>query len=203
VAVSVVLVNTAPLWVGLLAPLVTRERLSRATGTGIVIAVTGAVMIGCGFRGEGSASNNIAGGILATIGAIGLAGYLLFGRNLRRRHSLWVYVTICYGSAAFYLFLAALCAGQKLTGFSAPVWLYMAVMALVCQILGHTTNNWALRFFSASMISVALLGEPICSTLLAWMIFGETLTLIQVGGSVLVFAGIYVVSRCSAPSQIC
>jgi len=195
VAISVVLVNTAPLWVGLLTPLVTRERLAPATIFGIVMSVIGAMGIGWGLESDGGSSNDLLGGVLATIGAVGLAVYLLIGRNLRRRHSLGVYVTVCYGAAASYLWLAALGTGQQVAGFSPPTWLYLIALALVSQILGHTTNNWALRFFSASMIAVALLGEPICSTLLAYVLFDETLTAVQVGGAGLILVGIYLAAR--------
>ena len=195
VAISVVMVNTAPLWVGLLTPLMTRERLSPATILGIAMSVIGAMAIGWGLESDGDSSNDLLGGMLATIGAVGLAVYLLIGRNLRRRHSLGVYVTVCYGAAAGYLCLAAIGTGQQVAGFSPPIWLYLIGLALVSQILGHTTNNWALRFFSASMIAVALLGEPICSTLLAYFLFDETLTAVQVGGAALILVGIYLAAR--------
>lgn len=195
VAISVVMVNTAPLWVGLLTPVVTRDRLARSTMFGIALSVMGAAAIGWGLERAGTSSNDLLGGVLATVGAVGLAVYLLIGRNLRRRHSLGVYATICYGAAAGYLCLAAIVTNQRMIGFTGSTWLYLIALALVSQILGHTTNNWALRFFSASMIAVALLGEPILSTLLAFLLFNETLTAIQLTGAVLILVGIYFAAR--------
>ncbi|MFO7903788.1 MAG: DMT family transporter [Planctomycetota bacterium] len=195
VAISVVMVNTAPLWVGLLTPVVTRDRLARSTMFGIALSVMGAAAIGWGLERSGTSSNDLLGGILATVGAVGLAVYLLIGRNLRRRHSLGVYVTVCYGAAAGYLCLAAIATNQRMIGFSVPTWLYLLGLALVSQILGHTTNNWALRFFSASMIAVALLGEPILSTLLAFFLFNESLTAIQLTGAALILLGIHYAAR--------
>ena len=195
VAISVVMVNTTPLWVGLLTLLITGERLSRTTILGIVVSVIGVVAIGCGLESDGHLSNDLLGGTLATIAAAGLAVYLRIGGNLRRRHSLGVYVTVCYGSAAGYLYLAAIGTGQQITGFSLSTWWYLIGLALVSQILGHTTNNWVLRFFSASMIAVALLGEPVCATLLAYFLFDETLTVAQVGGGALILVGIYLAAR--------
>lgn len=195
VAISVVLVNTAPLWVGLLTPFVTRDRVARATVLGIALSVVGAIGIGWGFERNAASSNDLLGGVLATIGSVGLAVYLLIGRNLRRQHSLGVYVTICYGAAAAYLGLAAVGVGHPMTGFSLPTWLSLIGLALVSQILGHTTNNWALRFFTASMIAVALLGEPVLSSLFAYILFGETLTAIQFCGAALILLGIYFAAR--------
>jgi len=195
VAISVVMVNTAPLWVGLLTPFMTRERLAPATILGIGISVIGAVAIGAGLQGDGNSSNDLLGAVLAAIGAVGLAVYLLIGRNFRRRHSLGVYVTVCYGAAAGYLSLAAIATGQQVVGFSTSIWLYLIALALVSQILGHTTYNWALRFFSASMIALALLAEPICSTLLARVLFNERLTAIQIAGAALILVGIYLAAK--------
>ena len=45
------------------------------------------------------------------------------------------------------------------------------------------------------MIAVALLGEPICSTMLAFFLFDETLTAVQVGGAALILVGIFVAGR--------
>ena len=117
VAVSVVLVNTAPLWVGLLTPLITRERLSPATVLGIAMSVAGAVAIGGNLESSQTSANHLLGGGLAILGAMALAVYLLIGRNLRRRHSLGVYVTVCYGAAAGCLWLAAMGRGRRSPAF--------------------------------------------------------------------------------------
>jgi len=202
VALSVVLVNTAPLWVGLLTPLVTRERLAWGTIAGVALSVIGAGAIGWGLGHSAHSTSHLRGAALATIGAVGLAVYLLIGRNLRRRHPLGVYVTVCYAASAGYLWLAVLVTGQRVTGFSLPVWLGIIALALVSQILGHTTNNWALRFFTASMIAVALLGEPVCSTVLAYFLFGETLTVVQWLGAALILCGIYLAARAEREGPI-
>jgi len=195
VAISVVFVSTTPLWVGLFSPLIVSERLSSATLLGIAVSVVGAVVIGGGMQADGGASNHFLGWLLATLGAVGLAVYLLIGQNLQQRHSLGVYVTICYGTAASYLVLAAVGAGQQFIGFTRSTWWYLIGLAIVSQVVGHSANNWALRFFSASLIAVALLGEPICSSLWAYLLFGETLTTVQIAGAALILVGIGLAAR--------
>lgn len=195
VANSVVLVNTIPLWVGLLSPLIVRERPARATIISIVLSVAGTIVIGLGIDSDGDSANHLLGGFLAVVGAVGAAIYILIGRNVRRRHSLGVYVTVCYGAAAAFLWLAVLLSGQSAAGFSGRTWLYLLALALVSQILGHTSYNWALRYFSASMIAVALLGEPVLSTLWAFLFFAESLTGLQALGGGLILIGIYLAAR--------
>ena len=195
VANSTVLVNTIPLWVGLLTPMVTRERLARATIISIGLSVVGAIVIGLGIESNSQSSQHLLGGTLATIGAIGAAAYILIGRNLRRRHSLLVYVTVCYGAAATFLWLAVLVSRQQVVGFSTQTWTCLIALALVSQILGHTTYNWTLRYLSASMIAVSLLAEPIVSTLLAFVLFSESLAALQTLGAGLILAGIYLAAK--------
>lgn len=188
VANSVVLVNTNPLWVGLLTPLITREPIRRAALVGILISVVGGVIIGLGdFASGGSA---LWGDFLALCGSLCAAVYLLLGRRLRQRLSLLVYVFICYGSAAVFLWLAVLALGLPLSGFSSGTWGAFWAMALFTQLVGHTCYNWALKWFSAGLIAVSLLGEPIGSALLAYFLFQEALTWPKVVGAGLILLAI-------------
>lgn len=190
VAVSVVLVNTAPLWVGLLTVLLTSEQLTKLKILSMFIAVIGAGIIGWDFANIQESSSDFIGALLAIAGAIGLAAYLILGRSLLQQHSLGVYITCCYASAACYLWLAAMLTQQPLVGYSVQTWLCMLSLAVISQCIGHSANNWALRFFSAAMVSVALLCEPILSTFYAFLLFHETPTLPQCLGAAIVLIGV-------------
>jgi drug/metabolite transporter (DMT)-like permease len=63
---------------------------------------------------------------------------------------------------------------------------------LIPQLIGHTTLNWALKYFPASMVAISILGEPIGSTIWAYFILGEGLSMWKVLGGVLIFAGILI-----------
>lgn len=201
VAISVVVVNTSPLWVALFTPLVTRDRLTTQTLAAIVLAVLGAMALSGSGATSWRGNENFPGAMWACAGAIGLAVYLLLGRNLRNRLSISVYATLCYGSAAAILFLAAIAAEQPLSGFSPATWSYLVGLAVVSQILGHTANNWALKFLAASTVAVALLGEPILSTLFAYWLFDETLTTGQLLGAVMILVGIYFAARAETKAK--
>jgi drug/metabolite transporter (DMT)-like permease len=62
-------------------------------------------------------------------------------------------------------------------------------------LIGHSTYNWALRYMPASFVSVALLGEPIGSTILAYFIFQEQPGWAKIVGAVLILCGIWLASR--------
>ena len=192
VANSVVLVNTNPIWVGVLTPIITGDRLRRQTMAAIVISVTGGIIIGWGDLVTGGGA--LWGDFLALCGSFCAAGYLLIGRHLRAKLGLLAYVGVCYGSAAVVLWSIVFLSGAAYSGFQMQTWAAFFGLALVSQVIGHTSYNWALKWFSANMIAISLLGEPILASLMAWWLFNEPLTFVKLVGGALILMGIYVAS---------
>jgi len=203
VAASVVLVNTTPLWAGLLTPLVARERVSRATAIGIAASVTGAAVIGAAdFELSGRA---LAGDALALLGALAATAYFFAGRRLRPKLDLVPYVLACYGTAALFLLAFVLVSGEPLFAHPPRSYLCFLALALVPQLLGHTSYNYALRWVGAALVAVAQVGECFGSALLAWWILRERPAAAAVLGAGLILAGIAWAAlgerRGSAPSR--
>ena len=190
IANSVVLVNTIPLWVGLLTPLISKDRIRRTTIISIIVSVMGATIIGFGDFITGSKA--LWGDLLAVLGAVCAAVYLLCGRNLRHKLSLLSYVAICYGSAAVLLWLIVLFLNLPVTGYSTQTVAAFWGMALISQLIGHSSYNWSLKWFSTSLVAVFLLGEPIGGTLLAYIIFDEGLTWMKFIGGLFILLAIYI-----------
>lgn len=190
IASSVVIVQTIPVWTAILAPFITGDRVSRLAWTGIVLSFFGVLVISAGDFAVGGKA--LFGDMLALLGAWFATLYFLTGRVVRVKVSLPVYTFICYGAAALILLAVILAADLPLRGFSPGTWTAFVGMALVSQIMGHSSYNWALRYLSASLVAVALLGEPIGATMLAWLLFGETLTLAKVIGGALILTGIVI-----------
>jgi drug/metabolite transporter (DMT)-like permease len=207
VASSVVLVTTAPLWVALLSPLLLKERITRGIFIGLIVAFLGSVLVGvsdtCSFSPllSCAAPQGLFGGrafignIFALAGAFFSAGYLMVGRKVRERYSLLAYVFLVYTIAAlFLLFLAGLT--RTSMSVSNPIDLiWLVALAIIPQLIGHSTLNWALRYLSAAYVSIALLGEPVGTVILAFLILKENPTIFEIIGGVLILGGIYLASR--------
>jgi drug/metabolite transporter (DMT)-like permease len=139
------------------------------------------------FFGETS----FLGDFLALVGAWMAAGYLLVGRKLRAKMELVPYIFIVYGMAAVVLIIIMLGMGDTPLELPPLAYLWFALLALVPQLFGHSTFNWALKYLPASFVSVTLLGEPVGSTVLAYLIFQEQPGWIKIGGAMLILAGIW------------
>ncbi|MDF1553568.1 MAG: DMT family transporter [Deferrisomatales bacterium] len=188
VASSVVLVTTNPLFVGLFSWWVLREPPGRRTAAGIALGMVGATAIGWGdFRG-GAAP--LLGDALALLGALAASAYLLTGRVARRRLATHTYVAWTYGCCALFLCAATVAAGLPLGPYPPETLGYLVLLALVPQLVGHTAINWSLAHLTAPTVSVAILGEVVGASLLAWWVLGEVPGLTTVAGGALICTGI-------------
>ncbi len=193
VASSVLFVSTHPVFVGLGSVLFLRERPSRILAGGIALAVVGGALIGFGdLRFGGSA---LRGDLLALGGGVMAAVYFLIGRRVRRTVSLFEYVAVSYGTAAALVLLLCLATRTPVVGYAPTTYAYLVLLAVVPQLIGHSTINWALRRLSASRVSVFVLGEPVCSALLAIGVFGEVPGGLNLLGAAIILVGIYLSLR--------
>ncbi|MGB7872834.1 MAG: DMT family transporter [Anaerolineales bacterium] len=207
VASSVVLVSTGPLWVALLSPIFLKEPLTRPVLIGMLLALLGGTVIGlgdscqidnglvCPSFSQFVQGKAFLGNFLALAGAWTVAGYLMIGRRLRAGMSLIPYIFVVYGIAAILLLIIMFAAGQSPTGYSPMFYFWILLLALVPQLIGHSTYNWALRYMPAALVSITTLGEPIGSAVLAYFILREIPTFLTVSGGVLILLGIYFASR--------
>jgi len=213
IASSVVLVTTTPLWVALASPFVLKERVSFGVAIGLIVALAGSVVVGasescqlielpraltevnCSLPQDATVGEALRGNFLALVGAWCAAGYLLIGRRVRSSLSLLSYTFAVYGVAAVILWIVILLSGLRTTGYSALTYVCMLMLAIVPQLIGHSSFNWALRYLPAAFVSVTLLGEPIGSSLLATIFLHEVPTLMEVLGGSFILVGIYLVSR--------
>jgi len=208
VASSVVLVSTTPLWVALLAPITIKEPLTRSILVGMAVALVGGVVIGlsdsCAWTGSGLdcppledfvKGSAFLGDLLALAGALMAAGYLLIGRRLRAGTSLLTYIFLVYGMAAVALVVIMLAAGETPFGYPPQAYMWIILTALIPQLLGHSSFNYALAYLSAAYVAISLLGEPIGSTILAYFFLDEKPGMMKIIGAILILAGIYLASR--------
>jgi len=135
------------------------------------------------------------GNALALLGAFMAAGYVISGRKLRKSINLLPYTLLVYSIASVVLLLLCFLFKYPLLGFSAQSYIWLILLAIVPQILGHTTLNWALGFVPAAFVSIALLGEPVGSSLLAWVFLKEPPSLVEITGGMIILLGIILSSR--------
>jgi drug/metabolite transporter (DMT)-like permease len=195
VATATLLVNTTPVYVGLYAMLVLRERLRGRFATGAALALVGtAVLVGL----PGGERDSAAGAALALLAAVFYAGYLLLMKAARRGADVASTVFLATLSSTFILGIYGVAGGDAFSGFPARSWAVMGAAAIVSQIAGVMGIIWALRFVPATVASVVLLAQPVGTAALGWILLGETVSPVQALGGCAVLAGISLASQSAA-----
>jgi len=190
VARSVLLVTTNPIFVAILGWIFLKEKLRVPVIFGIFLCIGGTIIMSLGTLHSADAS--LTGDLLALSGAFFASSYFLTGRMLRQTLSAAVYSYITYGTAAILLIATAFIFGLPWTGFSSSTYLMFFLLAVIPQIIGHTSFNYALRYVPAVIVAIAILGEPIGASALAWILLDEPVGIQTLYGGIFILVGVFV-----------
>ncbi len=185
--------NDAPLFVGLGAWLLLRERLPRSFWVGMAVALLGILLV---LGGDMLRHPRLGLGDALALGAgVFYAGCLLTTQQVRNKLDMRTFMAISTLSSVVVIGLVCLILGVQLTGYSSTSWLAILGLGLITHLGGWTLVNYALGHLRATVVSVSLLGQPVLTALLAIPLFSEHLSLEQIIGGVLVLGGIWWVNR--------
>jgi len=188
---SVVLVTTQPIFVAILSHLLLKEKINLTILSAILLALLGSFIISGGDFRVGKA--NFFGDVLALIGAIMAAAYLMCGRVVRQKLSLFSYIFMVYFISALVLGILCIIWRTPLYPYPPRTFLWFILLGLIPTVIGHTLYNWALKYIKAYLVGITILGEPVGATILAYLIFKQIPPTLTYLGAVAIFAGIFLV----------
>ena len=165
-----------------------KERTTVSALMTMGIAIVGAMMIGWGDFGL--SQDAIMGDVLSFFSVISVVGYLLIGQTIVKKVSHWLYSFCVFFFASIVLTIYNVSTGVALGGYPAKEWGIFLLLATVPTV-SHVINNWLLNYVNATTISMSILGEPVGSTILAYLLLHEHLVSWQIAGGLLVLLGVF------------
>lgn len=193
---ATLLANTAPVWVAIGSVVLLRQRLRPVFWLGLAVAMAGvAAVVGGDLLHRAALAR---GDLLGLAAGFFYGSFFIPSQKARERLPAVVAWWVAAAASTVVLLGVAVAMGQPLAGYSGASWGWLAAVALVTQVGGYLAINFALGRLPASLVSPALLLQPVITALLAVPLLGETLTALQVAGGVLVLGGIAVVRRAHA-----
>ena len=190
IANSTILVSCSPIFVAAINYFLLKERITGKMIVGIAMSLIGTVIIGMGSY-QGNGTGMMLGNVLAFMGAIFVAGYLVIGGVVRKTVSAGVYVFIVYSVSALVLFLMCLASGTPVYPYPLREFVLFFLLAFFSSILGHTVYNYLMKYYSSTLISISTLMEPVFASLMAMLIFKEIPSAYTVLGGIIIIGGIY------------
>lgn len=188
VASSTVIVCLQPLFALIGGYFIFKEKYSKLALSGCLIAIFGSVVIGWG---DLQISNEaLLGDIMALVAAAIIAGYFMVGQHIRKRLSAVPYSIVSFGSGSIFLAIYSLLLDQSFVGYSMKTWGAFLGLAVVATILGQFIFTWLLKWLSASVISMSILGEAVGTCILSYFILSEKISLQQGIGIIIILFGL-------------
>lgn len=191
VASSVTLVTMSPVLVALGATRYLDEPSSRRMWRGMLVSIAGALVIGFGDASDFALGPRaLVGDVLAFLGTVAVAPYVLLGRVVRRDVTATTYNAVVFGIAAAVLLPVALLTGADLNGYDPQGWAALAGLVVGAQLLGHGLFNTLLARVPATVVSVVVVAEPVGATALAWWWLAELPTPLYWVGAPIALGGV-------------
>jgi drug/metabolite transporter (DMT)-like permease len=193
-AVASILGNNTPIFVGVMSWLVFRRRPRASFWAGLALSLAGCLTIMLGPASAGSAPITLYGNLLALCASGFFAAYLVTTERIRPSMDTLTFNTLAIAGSIVTLLVVCVLARLPLAGFPPRAWAAMITLGLVSQLAAYFALVYALGHLPATITSVGLLAQVPCTAVLAMLLLGEPLTMMQVIGGLVVLAGIYVVN---------
>ncbi|KQW82431.1 DMT family transporter [Brevundimonas sp. Root1279] len=198
VANATVLCNLTPVVVTLFAWVAFKERPQRLFVVAIGLALAGAFAMSAGADGN-QGTNPRLGDLFSLSVALWYAGYFLAVKAARATAGAMRVMLWSTGLGLPLLGIVSLALGEDLIPASAAGWAACAAMG-VMHVVGQGGVAWALGRLPASLTAVTILIQPVVAALLGWLVFGETMTPVQMIGGAVVLSAI-VLAQWSAAAR--
>ena len=191
------IMTITPLMVLVIAAIILKEKITRQKLFGILLGLSGAVLvISYGQRMDFQMAH-IKGDlmILANAGCYGT--YLVLVKSLMKRYQpitilKWIF------TLGFFMVLpfgVGQLEGVPWETFPLPIWAAIAYVLIIVSFLSYLLNAFALKTLRASVAGIYIFLQPIMATLVALLAGRDSLNGIKVFAAVLIFCGVYLVSR--------
>ncbi len=179
-ALPTLLANTSVIWTALAGLLIFREKLKAFFWVGLGLAGMGVVLIF--FSAFRTGVHKLDGYLLGVTAGFFYGVFFIFTQSARKKLATLDFFWISCSASAAVLFIFNLIFGYRLTGYpTSDLYIFLTV-GLVSQIAVWMTLNFLQGHLPGSLISPALLGQPVMAALFGWIILGQGLSLVQIIG---------------------
>lgn len=200
IANALILVNTAPILVLMLAPFLLQEPIRRFDIPGVVITFLGAGMI-VGLDNMKLTTEHLIGDLCALGSALCYALYVVLARKLRKIYPSQVIMFWFFGLGALFLLLGGFWYHDPFwQSPSLKSWIFLGLLGMLPTGIGHFAYNLSLKHLAAAKASTIILLEPVTGTLFAMVFLGEIPPFSSWIGIVIALAGI-TIAACAHLSE--
>jgi DME family drug/metabolite transporter len=186
----------APVIVVIYSAIFLRERVTVLIGTALFCALLGTVLLTI-TPSDAHYANVLGGALLSLVCATCYAAVILGGRALSGRYHPLQVNAASFGLGALLL-LCCSCtsfAAHIVLAYQLNAWLLLIYLGCIPTALAYVLFQGGMRSTPATLTSILTLAEPLTAAILAWLLFGEQLSLAGILGAVLLLGTIFLLAK--------
>lgn len=201
-AVSTVLAYCSAGFTALLGRWLLKERLDAIKLLAVIFSLAGSVLVANALDPLAWSANTV-GILIGILSGLCYAFYSLMGRSAAQRGlNTWTTILYTFGFAAVFLLSFNLFPGGIFPGSATrPTdlfwlgqawqgWFILVLLAAGPTVLGFGLYNLSMTYLPSSVANIILTLEPVFTTILAYFLFGEVLSGLQIFGGTLILSGV-------------
>jgi drug/metabolite transporter (DMT)-like permease len=195
---SILVCLLSPLLITIITTKILGENLTRKQSVGIVVATFGTLTVVTGgvldFQTD---SNYLLGTLVLLMTPILWTVYTILGRRILSKYSPFLLVANVTVIGGLFLIPISIIE-DSISGFltlSSSGWLAVLFLSTTCSLIGYCIWFRVLRDAGPAVTSSFLFAEPLVTSLMAALLIGERLTASLALGGVLIFFGVFLVTK--------
>ncbi|MGH3385589.1 MAG: EamA family transporter [Nocardioidaceae bacterium] len=198
---ALLLEYTAPVLVALYARFVQREQVRTRLWFALALSVLGLAVVAQSWQGFTLDPVGVVAGFGA---ALSFSAYFLLGEHGVSRQDPLTVIFWAFVTAAVALNLVSPVTGLgwaeastttsllgALDAWSAPIWMLLGWVVVLGTLVPFGVELLALQHLRATTVTTVAMLEPVGASILGWVWFGESLSLVQSLGGLAVVTGIF------------
>jgi len=194
---SSIILSTNPIFAFVFAALILKERITFLKGTGLAIGLSGVLLLILQNGTPDISSSTFIGDTYTLVNTISWAFYtVIIKRMLERYHPITVMKwTFLFGMLINLPLGYNQWSTMDWSAISLNAWLAIGFVVVFATYLGYLLITFGLRKLSPTVVSTYTYTQPIIAAYLASLMGQDHITLVMVISALLIFAGVFVVSR--------
>jgi len=191
------LMLTTPIFITIIAAFILKEHLHKFKILGLLLGISGALVLIMARKNTGNGSNVIWGDIFVIINAICYSCYFILVKPLMKRYSAMSVIRVLFTIGTFIAL--PICWSEFITiPWSHYTVLSTSILLLIVvggTFFAYTFNLYGIKHLGASVSGSYIYTQPFFATVIAMIFMNETLDIYKIIGGIFIFSGVYLVTK--------
>ncbi len=192
IATATILLYTYPAFVVVLSTFFLKEELTKTKVLALLLTFLGCILV-IQVYDPTELKLNLRGIIYGLGAGLGAGFYSVFGKKAVQRYNPWTVVTYAFGFGSFFLLIFRGVRSLYWVDYPTITWVWIFALAILSTVLGYSVYTKGLKYIEASRAGIVATWEVVVASLLAFVIFRESLSFLQIFGALFIFLGIFVI----------